>query len=192
AVRLDDPTAVVAMHGFPALWGLLAVGIFADGRIGEGWNRVSGQRVAGYVAAAWPGQFQAQATGVIAVVLSAFVLSWLLFATIQGLTHAWPGESTIRPPRRLRRLRRSRTRKRAWSGPRIRFVRRERPEPEPPADDEPASESAPSGLRAWLSSVQSWGQGAGERVGKLLKREPRSEEPDGRSEAKGGQTTADG
>jgi Amt family ammonium transporter len=37
-VHLDDPVGAVAVHAFCGVWGLLAVGIFADGTYGAGWN----------------------------------------------------------------------------------------------------------------------------------------------------------
>jgi hypothetical protein len=111
--RLDDPTSAVATHGVAALWGLLSLGIFADGGAGQGWNRVGldaylgveGQGITGYLAAPgyvsdWPGQMQAQATGTIAIALVAFFLSWLLFAIFQGLSRAWHGEYAVRLPKR--------------------------------------------------------------------------------------------
>ncbi len=83
-LRLDDPTSAIAMHGIPSLGGLLLLG-------------------------AWDpsGQLQAQLTGSIAVLLVAFVPSWLLFAAVQGLTRGWEEGYTLRLPR-LRRARRQR------------------------------------------------------------------------------------
>ncbi|RLC55483.1 MAG: hypothetical protein DRI80_17750, partial [Chloroflexota bacterium] len=103
-LRLDDAPAALAAHGLPALGGLLAVGLFADGRYSQGWNGVgaseylgvAGQGVSGLwtapgFQAEWPGQFQAQVAGVIAALVLAFVLGWLLFATLRRLIEAWQG-----------------------------------------------------------------------------------------------------
>jgi Amt family ammonium transporter len=105
-LHLDDAPAALAAHGLPALIGLLAVGLFADGRYGQGWNGVgaseylgvAGQGVSGPWTAPgfqpeWPGQFQAQLVGVVAVLVLAFVLGWLLFATLHRLIEAWQGSS---------------------------------------------------------------------------------------------------
>jgi Amt family ammonium transporter len=164
-LRFDDPTSAVATHGVPALWGLLAVGLLAGGQGGEGWNRVGagaylgieGQGVSGYVvlpgyASDWPGQFRAQAIGVAAIGVAAFVLSWLLFAGVQGLAHAWVGEYTLRLPRRPRRVQpRPRPGRRHW--PRIRIVRQDAPAPV--AGGPVPSPKAPARERGPLASAAS-------------------------------------
>jgi Amt family ammonium transporter len=40
--RIDDPVGVVAVHGVGGLWGLIALGLFANGSAGAGINGVSG------------------------------------------------------------------------------------------------------------------------------------------------------
>ncbi|MBN1933146.1 MAG: hypothetical protein JW934_00700 [Anaerolineae bacterium] len=119
-LRLDDPTSAVATHGIPALWGLLAVGLFADGHAGQGWNRgETATGVSGLIGGARE-QFQAQSIGVLAMALAAFFLLWLLFALGQTLTRAWQGEYTLRLPRQSKApgepsvLQRGWSRLRAW------------------------------------------------------------------------------
>jgi Amt family ammonium transporter len=38
--RIDDPAGAIPVHGVCGLWGALALGIFADGSYGDGWNGV--------------------------------------------------------------------------------------------------------------------------------------------------------
>ncbi len=41
-VKVDDPVGAVSVHGVNGLWGMLALGLFADGSYGTGWNGVEG------------------------------------------------------------------------------------------------------------------------------------------------------
>ncbi|MCS7221812.1 MAG: hypothetical protein RML36_01855 [Anaerolineae bacterium] len=111
-LRLDDPTAVIATHGLGAIWGLLAVALFADGLAGRGWNGigadqylgVAGQGVTGLFAAAqmrpdWPGQIQAQFIGLMAVVFIPFLAASLSLGAVATLIQAWhaPYPSVMEP-----------------------------------------------------------------------------------------------
>jgi ammonium transporter, Amt family len=40
--QLDDPVGAISVHGVGGLWGLIAVGLFADGTYGAGFNGVAG------------------------------------------------------------------------------------------------------------------------------------------------------
>ena len=37
---IDDPVGAISVHGVNGAWGVLAVGLFADGTYGAGWNGV--------------------------------------------------------------------------------------------------------------------------------------------------------
>lgn len=103
-LRLDDPTAAVSVHGLGGLLGLLALGLFADGRYGAGWNGIGateylgvlGQGVSGYFTARgfqpdWPAQLYAQLIGLAAIIVLTFVLTGLFFRVLRGLIQAWEG-----------------------------------------------------------------------------------------------------
>jgi len=76
-LRVDDPVGAVAVHGVNGLWGMLAVGLFADGTWGDGLNGVHGT-VKGLFYGD-PSQLVAQVIGMVTVVVWAFGLSWVFF-----------------------------------------------------------------------------------------------------------------
>ena len=42
SLKIDDPVGAVSVHGVCGAWGILALGLLADGRYGEGFNGVPG------------------------------------------------------------------------------------------------------------------------------------------------------
>jgi Amt family ammonium transporter len=48
-VKFDDPVGAISVHGVNGAWGILALGLFADGTYGQGWNNVHWYRVPGGV-----------------------------------------------------------------------------------------------------------------------------------------------
>ena len=61
-LKLDDAVGAVAVHGANGAWGGLALGLFADGSYGEGWNGVAGKVTGLFYGDA--SQFMAQLIGV--------------------------------------------------------------------------------------------------------------------------------
>jgi Amt family ammonium transporter len=41
-LKVDDPVGASSVHGVCGAWGVISLGIFADGRYGDGWNGVPG------------------------------------------------------------------------------------------------------------------------------------------------------
>lgn len=76
-LRIDDPVGAVAVHGVNGLWGVLSLGLFADGSYGDGWNGVSGT-VRGLFYGD-PSQFVAQLIGVIACIAYVFPMMYFFF-----------------------------------------------------------------------------------------------------------------
>jgi Amt family ammonium transporter len=65
-LKIDDPVGAVAVHGVCGTFGVLAVGIFANGSYGGAWNGSSEEAVKGVVAGEW-GQLGAQALGAVVI-----------------------------------------------------------------------------------------------------------------------------
>ena len=41
-LKIDDPVGAISVHGVNGAWGVLSLGLFADGTYGDGWNGVPG------------------------------------------------------------------------------------------------------------------------------------------------------
>ncbi len=76
-LRVDDPVGAVAVHGVNGVWGVLSLGLFADGSYGDGWNGVAGP-VRGLFYGD-PGQFLAQLIGIGACISFVFATMYLFF-----------------------------------------------------------------------------------------------------------------
>lgn len=100
-LRLDDVTGAISISGMPAIVGLLALGIFADGTVGQGWHMtglgsylgVTGQGVSGLFTAGnyqpdFPAQLQAQVIGILSLILWGFSTGMLVCAPLGLLLHS--------------------------------------------------------------------------------------------------------
>ena len=97
---IDDPVGAVAVHGIGGTFGVLAVGIFADGQYGFGWNGTEGLADRGvvgvlYGGAGW-GQLGAQALGCVVIWTVIFGVAYAFFKIQDKLT-----KGGIRPPEEM-------------------------------------------------------------------------------------------
>ena len=102
--RIDDPVGAISVHGVNGVWGVLALGLFADGTYGRGWNNTFWARSpanvlelfnsANDVPAGWttvgvtglffgnPSQLGAQLFGIVAnivwVVATGYAMFWII------------------------------------------------------------------------------------------------------------------
>ena len=79
--RIDDPVGAISVHGACGIWGALALGLFADGTYGDGWNGVAGP-VRGLLYGD-VGQFASQMIGVVVNIVVVFGLSWTFFTVVE-------------------------------------------------------------------------------------------------------------
>jgi ammonium transporter, Amt family len=79
-LKIDDPVGASSVHGTCGVWGLVALGLFADGRYGDGWNGVPG-RVKGLLYGD-PGQLVAQGIGIVTCLLWA---GGITYVTLRAL-----------------------------------------------------------------------------------------------------------
>jgi len=75
--KIDDPVGAISVHGANGLWGVLSVGLFADGRsnYGGSWNGVAGNVKGLFYGDA--GQFVAQLIGCATLLGIIFSLSYI-------------------------------------------------------------------------------------------------------------------
>jgi len=92
-LKVDDPCGAVSVHGFCGWFGAVAVGIFADGSYGAGWNGIG---AASYLGSAGQGvtgllhgdasQFLVQLAGATLCAAYAFGFTFLVFKTVDAFS----------------------------------------------------------------------------------------------------------
>ena len=81
-LKVDDPVGAVSVHGTCGLWGVISVGLFADGKsnYGGSWNGVTGSVTGLFYGDA--SQLVAQLVGVVTLIgfvfTFSFILNWVL------------------------------------------------------------------------------------------------------------------
>ncbi len=76
-LKIDDPVGAVSVHGLNGLWGLISVGIFADGTYGN--YSTDAPFVTGLLYGGGAGQLIAQIIGAVSCALWAFLCGYVLF-----------------------------------------------------------------------------------------------------------------
>ncbi len=82
SLKVDDPVGAISVHGTCGLWGVLSVGLFADGtsNYGGSWNGVTGSVTGLFYGDS--SQLVAQLVGIVTLVgfvfTFSFVLNWIL------------------------------------------------------------------------------------------------------------------
>ena len=79
-VKIDDPVGAISVHGVCGAWGVLALGLFADGTYGNGFNNVKGTVKGLFYGDS--GQFFAQCIGTLTNIIYVFAISYTIFKLI--------------------------------------------------------------------------------------------------------------
>ena len=79
-LKVDDPVGAISVHGVNGAWGVLALGLFADGKYGDGWNNVPGTVTGLFYGA--PKQFLAQCIGTLTNFVFVFVSFYVFFKIV--------------------------------------------------------------------------------------------------------------
>lgn len=77
-LRIDDPCGAISVHGVCGMFGLLAVGVFANGSYGAAWNGSEVAGVSGLIDGN-VGQLGAQVLGAVTILVVNFSLSYGFF-----------------------------------------------------------------------------------------------------------------
>jgi len=80
ALKIDDPVGAISVHGVNGAWGLLSLGLFADGTYGEGLNTVTGTVKGLFYGDA--SQFIAQIIGVLVNFSFVFIVMYVFFKVL--------------------------------------------------------------------------------------------------------------
>jgi len=90
-LKIDDPCGAISVHGYCGWLGAVALGIFADGTYGAGWNGVgaaaylgkTGQGVTGLLHGDWS-QFVVQLGGATLLAIYAFGATYVVFKAVNA------------------------------------------------------------------------------------------------------------
>jgi Amt family ammonium transporter len=83
-LKIDDPVGAVAVHGANGAWGVLSLGLFADGSYGDGWNSVPGTVKGLFYGDA--SQFGAQCIGTLTCAVFVFTVMYIFFKVSNMIT----------------------------------------------------------------------------------------------------------
>ena len=79
-MKLDDPVGAISVHGVNGFWGVLSLGLFADGSYGDGLNGVSGGVAGLFYGDA--SQLVAQLIAIAVLIIWGFGVSYVFFKVL--------------------------------------------------------------------------------------------------------------
>ncbi len=82
-LKIDDPVGAISVHGVNGAWGVLSLGLFADGKYGDGWNGVPGAVTGLFYGNS--SQFFAQCIGTLTCFVFVFVSFYVFFKVLDAI-----------------------------------------------------------------------------------------------------------
>jgi len=79
-MKIDDPVGAISVHGVNGAWGVLSLGLFADGTYGDGLNGVTGTVKGLFYGDA--SQFFAQIIGTVTNIIFVFAIMYVFFKVL--------------------------------------------------------------------------------------------------------------
>jgi Amt family ammonium transporter len=76
-LKIDDPVGAISVHGVNGAWGILSLGLLADGTYGDGWNGVPGAVKGLFYGDA--SQFVAECIGIFANVVAVGAMTYVFY-----------------------------------------------------------------------------------------------------------------
>lgn len=83
ALKIDDPVGAISVHGVNGAWGVLALGLFADGTYGDGLNGVTGTVKGLFYGDS--SQFVAQTVGILTNIIFVFIVMFVFFKVLDKI-----------------------------------------------------------------------------------------------------------
>jgi ammonium transporter, Amt family len=82
-MKVDDPVGAVSVHGVNGAWGVIALGLFADGTYGDGLNGVAGTVKGLFYGGG--SQFAAQVVGTVTNIIFVFIIMYVFFKVLDKI-----------------------------------------------------------------------------------------------------------
>ncbi len=82
-LKIDDPVGAISVHGVNGAWGLISLGLFADGTYGDGLNGVAGTVKGLFYGSG--SQFVAELVGVLTNFIFVFVVMYVFFKILDKI-----------------------------------------------------------------------------------------------------------
>ena len=82
-LKVDDPVGAISVHGTCGAWGLIGLGLFADGTYGDGLNNVAGTVKGLFYGGT--SQFAAEVIGVVVNFVFVFIVMYVFFTLLNKI-----------------------------------------------------------------------------------------------------------